>query len=493
MEQEQKNGYRQVFKVTSIFGGVQIFNILIGLVRTKFAAILLGTSGIGFMGLLTVPLGFIGGLTSLGIAFSAVRDISAANETNDQVKLSATLKTFRRWIWLTGLLGMFTVLVLSPWLSQWSFGNKNYTWAFILVSVTLLINSISEGQSAILRGTRRIKDISKAGIWGSTLGLFASIPLYYLYGIEGIVPALIISAFTSLYLFWYFSRKVKVLPIQISYKESYIQGKQMVKLGIMMTLTGLIANGASYLMILFIGSKGNMDQVGLYNAGWSITNQYVGLVFASIAVDYFPRLAGIHQDNSKVKKAANQQAEIAILIISPILLFYLLSLPILVPLLYTNEFLAMIPFTQWIVLGMMFKLISWLTGYIVLAKGDVKLFFWTEFIGHVLLLVCNAGGYYFWGLEGIGIGFVLLYIFHSLLMLIICRKKYEFSFTGTFFRMFRFQYVLCLFAFIIVYIYKYPIGYISGSICLCVSAFYSFRELDKRIDIKGFILKLKNR
>ena len=494
MEQEQKNGYRQVFKATSVFGGVQVFNILIGLVRTKVVAVLLGTTGYGFMNLLNAPLGFIGNLTGLGIAFSAIRDISSANETNDQVKLGTTLKTFRRWVWLTGLLGMFTVLVLSPWLSQWSFGSKDYTWAFILISVTLLINSISGGQSAVLRGTRRIKDTAKAGVWGSVLGLSTSIPLYYLYGVKGVVPALIISAIASLYFSWYFSRRVKVAPVQVGYRESYVQGKQMIKLGVMMTLTGLIGSGISYLVILLIGNIGGVEEVGLYNAGWSITDQYVGLVFAAMGADYYPRLAGIHQDNLKIKEVVNQQAEIAILIIAPIMLFYLLSLPILIPLLFTKQFLAIIPFAQWVVLGMLFKGISWVMGFILLAKGDTKLYFLTEFTASILLLICNAGGYYFWRLEGIGIGFVILYVCYSFLMFVICRKKYGLSFTGAFSWIFLIQFVLCLFAFMIIRIYKCStVGYILGGILFLFSIVYSLRELDKRIDLKLIVSKLKRK
>ncbi len=486
MEQE-KSSYRQVFKATSVFGGVQVFNILIGLIRSKIVAVLLGTSGYGFMGLLSAPLNLIENLTGLGIGFSAIRDISSANETGEQVKLSTTLKTFRRWVWFTGLLGMLTVIILSPWLSKWSFGNKGYTWVFLLMSVTLLINSVNGGFSAILRGTRRIKDTAKAGILGAALGLITSIPLYYLYGINGVVPALIISALTGLFLSWYFSRKVKTTPVQIAYKESYEQGKAMVKLGFMMTLTGLISNGVSYLVIAYISNIGGVSEVGLYNAGWAITNQYVGLVFAAMGADYFPRLAGAHADNLKIKEMVNQQAEIAILIIAPIMLFYLSSLPILIPLLYTKDFLSVIPFTQWIVLGMLFKAASWTMGFIILAKGETKLYFWAETIFNAVLLCCNIGGYYLFGLKGIGIGFVVLYIFYFFFIFIICKKKYVFNFTKSFSKIFSIQLFLCTIAFSIAYFFKYSIGYISGGILLVVSFLYSLKELNNRIGIKEFI------
>ena len=484
---ETKSSYRQVFKTTSIFGGVQVFNIIIGLIRTKIVAMLLGPSGYGFIGLLNAPLEFITNLTGLGIGVSAVRDISAANETGDQVKLSTTLKTFRRWVWFTGFLGMFVVILLSPWLSELSFGSKDYTWAFLLVSVSLLINAISGGQSTVLRGMRRIKDTAQAGMWGSALGLVVTVPLYYLYGMKGIIPALILSALVTLYLSWHFSRKIKTIPVELSYKESFTLGKAMVKLGFIMSLAGLVSNGVSYLVITFIGKTGGVSEVGLYNSGWSITNQYVGLVFAAMAADYFPRLAGVHTNNLKIKEMVNQQAEMAILIIAPIMLLYLSSLPILIPLLYTKEFFPIIPFTQWVVLGMLFKAASWTMGFVILAKGETKLFFWIEVLFYSLLLCCNIGGYYLFGLEGIGISFLILYINHFIVLLVVCRKKYDFNFTKSFLKIFIVQLIFCAIAFLMAYFFQYPIAYVSGGILFAISVFYSYKELNNRIGIKEFI------
>ena len=49
---ENKSSYRQILKATSLFGSVQLFNILIAVLRTKLIAILIGPIGIGIAGLL---------------------------------------------------------------------------------------------------------------------------------------------------------------------------------------------------------------------------------------------------------------------------------------------------------------------------------------------------------------------------------------------------------------------------------------------------------
>ena len=487
--QPEKQAYRQLFNATFIFGGLQVFTILIGLVRNKFVAVLLGPPGTAFMGMLNNNLGFITFLTGLGIGFSALRDISIAYESGDQVKLSTTLKTFRRWVWFTGLLGMITIIVLSPWLSIFNFGNKNYIYAFLFISITLLINAIATGQGTVLKGTRRVKEMAQAGIWGSALGLVTSVPLYYLYGINGIVPTIIITSFTGLIISWYYSRKVKTVPVQLSYKESYVQGKEMVKLGIMLTLHYILGLGVTNLVNAFISHTGGLSQAGLYIAGQNITNQYVGLVFTAMNMDYYPRLSGVHNDNVKVNKLVNQQAEIAILIVAPIMLLFLVSLPIIIPLLNSKDYVPAIPYTQWMVIGILFKAASWTMSFVALAKGDSKFYFWFESIfGNTILLITCLGGYYFGGLEGSGIAFLIFNVLYFIALVFLCRRRFNVKFTDTFLRIFVIQLLMCLIAFLCAHFLKHLAGYILGSIVLIISSLYSYKELNERIDVKEFLL-----
>ena len=99
---ENLSSYRQIFKATSLFGGVQLLNISIGIVRVKIVAVLLGTTGVGIIGLLNSPLQVIATITGLGISFSAVRDISEAHNQNDMNGIFKTITILRRWSWFAG-------------------------------------------------------------------------------------------------------------------------------------------------------------------------------------------------------------------------------------------------------------------------------------------------------------------------------------------------------------------------------------------------------
>jgi len=99
----------------------------------------------------------------------------------------------------------------------------------------------------------------------------------------------------------------------------------MLKLGFVISLSGIVGLGSSYLLRIFILQYSNVTQVGLYSAGYTLLNTYVGLIFTSMATDYFPRLSANASDNLYCKKSIKEQAEISLFLLTPILIvFYFL-------------------------------------------------------------------------------------------------------------------------------------------------------------------------
>lgn len=483
----ERLSYRQIFKATSLFGGVQVFNILIGIIRVKFVAVLLGTRGVGIIGLLNSPLNVITSVTGLGISFSAVRDISETSSSGDQFRIAGAIHTLRRWSWMTGLLGLIVTICLAPFLSKWSFGNREYTWAFILLSLTLLLGAISKGQIAVLQGMRRLKTMAKVSVMGSALGLITSVPLYYWFGIKGIIPAFIVTAVTGLWLSWHFTRNISVEKITQTIKETFYSGLKMAKLGISMTIAGFIASLSVYILNAFISSRGGVEQVGLYNAGWGVVGQYTAIIFSAMATDYFPRLAAVHTNNEQVKTLVNQQIDSALLVITPLLILLIMMMPIVVRVLYTPAFLPVVMFAILTVLGIPFKVISWAMGYVYLAKGDGRLYMIMEIIAGAVILIFNLLFYYLYGLNGLGVSFILTYLLGIFFSFFVLKWKYEFSYPQKFVSGFFLLYSFLLLSFLTVFIKNDLLRYLGGSVVFFLSASYSLYRLNELMDLRAYV------
>ena len=483
--EENKSSYQQIFKATSLFGGVQLFNIIFQVIRSKFIAVLLGPEGMGIAGLLTSTTGFISGLTNFGLGTSAVKNISEVNNTGDPYKTGEIVSVLKRLTWITGIFGTILVIILSPWLSQLAFGNKDYTLAFIWISVILLLNQISTGQTVVMQGMRKLKYLAKSSLTGAILGLIVSVPLYYFFGIDGIVPAIILTSLASLIRTWYFVRKVPVENVKISNKETFTIGKNMLTMGFFLSLSGLITLGVSYIVRIYISRTGGVDEVGFYNAGIVLINSYVGMVFTAMGTDYYPRLSEINEDHKKVTEMVNQQASIAILILAPIVVIFITYMPFLIQLLYSAKFLPVVAMVTWAIIGMYFRGASWSMGFIVLAKGDSKVFLRLQVLFNAIFLTTNILGYTYYGITGVGISVLVNYILHFALMLMFSRGLYHFNFSLVFYRIFIIGAVLCLITLCVSFLQKELYKYLLGSLLTLITSLYAYWELNKRVDLKS--------
>lgn len=484
---KDQSTYRQIAKATSLFGGVQAFQIIITIVKSKFVAILLGPAGMGIVGLLTTTTGLITGLTNFGLGTSAVKDISEANSTNDEKRISLVIGVMRRLVWLTGLLGAIITFVFSPVLSQMTFGNKDYTFAFIWLSITLLLNQLSTGQLVLLQGLRRLQDLAKANLFGSIIGLVVTIPLYYFLGLRGIVPVIIISSITALLLSWFYSRKVKIPKVYISKKTLAAEGKGMLTMGIMISMTEILSLTFGYLLKIYITRIGGVSDTGFFTAGFAIINTYVAMIFSAFESDFYPRLSSIAKDNKASRETINQQSEIAILILAPILMIFLVFVKWAIIILYSKQFLTIYGMLQWAALGVFFRTVSWAIAIILLAKGAGKIFFWNELIGNTYTFLFSIVGYYLGGLTGVGIAYMLSYTIYTGQVYLLTSIKYNFSFTKPFIKIFLILFGTAIMCSILVNYTIEPINYFLGLILIAFSAWYSYSNLDKLIGIREII------
>ncbi|RUT71679.1 O-antigen translocase [Flavobacterium cupreum] len=484
----KSKSYQQILKTTSLFGGVQFFTIIISVIRTKFIAVFIGPTGMGIITLLNSTINVLSGISGLGIETSAIKNISEKYQDENLKSISKLVAVVKKMMLITGIFGTLLTILFSKWLSIFTFGNTNQMYSFIFLSITLLFKQITSGQLIILQGLRRIRLLAKANLYGNLFGLLFSIPLYFFLKIDAIVPTIIITSLSALLFSFYFSNKIKIEKEEIDIAYFATEGRIIIKLGIMLTLSGLLTLLSTYLIQVFISYVSNVEQVGFYNAGFTLLNSYVGIIFTAMSTDYFPRLAAINNDSEKIKVSVTQQSFISILIITPIIVLFLTFIPLIVKVVYTSKFTAIVPMVCFGILGMLFRAVSWSMGYILIAKGDSKMFIKTAVLFNILSLIMNAFAYHFYGLEGLGISFLIYYSFHFLILKIITKKRYGFYYEKEFYGIYLICFVVCIITFFLRYIEFEVLKYsLMGSMCLIAIAFVLF-QMNKVMDLKNVVI-----
>ena len=422
---EKDDSYLHILKYTGIFGGVQGLNILIGIVRNKLVAMILGPEGMGLVSLFNSTIKLVSDSTNLGISMSAVREISEAYEQGDERRVAHIVKLIRVWCLLTALLGMFVCIVLSPFLSKWTFSWGDHTLHFVLLSPVIAMMAISGGELAILKGTRQLRRLAVLSIYSVIGALITSVPLYYIWREQAIVPSLVIIALIQLLFTVFYS--YRIFPLNLHGNSKLVgEGMGMVKLGIAFVLAGIMGSGAEFIIRSYLNNVDGLEAVGLYNAGYMMTMTYAGMVFQAMETDYFPRLSSVVGVGEQLNSVVNRQIEVSLLLVSPLLVAFIVGTPVLLPLLYSGKFLPVLGMMKLAILSMYIRAITLPIEYISLAKGRSWIYLLTEAVYDIVVVGFVALGYRYWGVTGTGLGLLLAGVFNMLFVFVLTFEIYKY-------------------------------------------------------------------
>lgn len=480
-DKNNENSFRNILKGTSIFGGVQIFNILISAVRLKFVAMILGPVGMGIAGLFNNASLTIQQFASLGLNLSIVKEIG--HSKNDEKRLSKVLGAIKPLILISGLIGALICLLMPKTLSSFTFGDDKYTGGFILLSAAVFFSIVGTALMSVLQGLHAIKPLSRATIIGSFVGLTIGVPLYWLYGTEGIVPALIIIAVSTCV--WYFISLRKVLNVPKSpwNKELHLPiVKSLIFMGLVLMSNDIFRNLANYIVNIFIRRQGSMEEVGFYQSCTTMTMQYSAIVFSAMAMDYLPRLATASHDNFKMCEVVNRQIEIVGLVIAPVASSVIFLAPWVIEIFQTEKFLSAVTLLRLMAMGIVVRALMYPLGYVVFTKDNKRLFFWMESVGANILTLCLAcGGYKLMGLNGLGIAAIIDCSICLCVYILVNHKLYRYSISSSAGKIMSLVLLACLTMTAITFTLHGLTMIISATALLLTTSWFSVTSLLKRV------------
>ena len=403
---EPSNSYSHILKYTGLYGGVQGLNILIGLIRNKLVAMLLGPEGMGLISLFNSTIKLVSDSTNLGIPMSGVKDISEAYGRGDADRISQSINVVRYWCLLTALLGMVVCVVMSPLLNRWTFGWGDHTLHFLFLSPIVALVAVSGGELAILKGTRQLRALAVISVYNMLANLIISVPLFYFWKEAAIVPSMILLALTQLVTVLIYS--YRRYPLRLSRSRTLFgEGLGMVKLGMAFVLAGIMSSSAEFIIRSYLSKVGGLDVVGFYNVGYLMTLAYAGMVLSSLDSDYFPRLSAVTETGALLNDTVNRQVEVTLLSMAVLLPVFMVFLPVLLPLLYSSAFLPAMGMMKLTLIAMYIRAVMVPIEYLSLSRGDSLSYLFLETVYAVMLVVSVLLGYRFWGLLGTGAAIIV--------------------------------------------------------------------------------------
>ena len=474
---------RSVLKTNVIFGGVKVFQMLVGLIKNKIVALLLGPAGIGIQSLLMTTVNTIYQITNLGVPQSGVREL-AVNKTEDD--RSKVLLSINYLSILLGLISVVLCLLFSKSLSILVFKSPDYQWCFIIVSFLLLFESILGGEVAILQGLRETKRLALSSLVGAIIALVISVPLYYYWRLEAIPYVLVVGGAISSGTYFYFRyQKIKVKK-EFNYQELKAPMLSVLKLGITLMVSNSFMSILVMILNIVIRRCGTNEDVGYYQAAYSCTYSFITILIAILASDYYPRLSEKIEDKAGTCSIINTQMKLFYLIMMPIIALIVCVPNLIINILYSSKFNSIELPVQLMGIALMFRVLWQIFSYVILAKGDRKAFLFLDaFLGNGLFFMGNIVGFYYFGLDGLAVSYLVMSLLVMLMLLTYVKRSYKLNASSSIIVQ---SIVFTLVSLLIVWVGEYlntlysilmKLIYILLSFTIC------FVSLQKELDIIG--------
>lgn len=479
-----ENSYRSIMRGMSAFGGVQVLQIAINVVRGKCVALLLGPEGMGISQLLVSSTNTLKQAASCGLPMSIVREVAATRDVDaSSIDTDTVIAVARRVVRWTAILAMLLCAACSILLSRLTFDNDLYTWSFVALSVMMLFSVMADGEMSLLQGLHQVKRLSKASLVGALTALLGGVPLYWFFGYDGIVPAMILMSVVTWAFFRYSMRKAhRDVRVEVARDVRRAMTRRLLALGLVLMAGTVLTTLTGYLVNMWVRSLGGVADVGLFQAANTIAGQYVGVVFTAMSLDYFPRLSAAISDNMRMTTIVNRQYELVGLIVAPLAIILMLTAPVLIRVLTSEAFMGVVPLVRWMALGLFLRAMAYPLGYIAFAKGNKKLYFCLEGVfGCSVMLVVNCLCYWLWGLVGLGVAMVVVHAVDVVAYYVVNRHAYGYRIDGPTFRLMVALFIPVLLSFLATLIPDVSIASAVTAVLLAATLIASFRGIRSRL------------
>jgi O-antigen/teichoic acid export membrane protein len=269
-------------------------------------------------------------------------------------------------------------LVFSENATQYVFGDKKYI-TYYLISLTvmplLILNSVSY---ALLKSYKQTKYISRANIISGIAGLILFIPLILWLNITGAVISIVINYFIIFYLNNYYARTRILKSISLTIKQIFkaklnkTHAKTLASFAFIGLTAGIVILLADFTCRSLLIKTLGIAKLGIYSPIISLSGIIQGIILPSVSTYLYPRLCEV-KSNIEIRGIINDTLRLASFILIPFIFLGISLRHILIPLLYSNDFMEATKYLPFHFIGTYFYVYWYIIAVILTPTGKMKI------------------------------------------------------------------------------------------------------------------------
>ena len=416
---------RAVFKT----GTGSAASLVLGMIAMKIMAVVTGPGGVGLFSLLRQTQ-----QTALSVANLSGQMAIVQGVASREGKARTEYLTTVMWILsVTGGLVGLAFLAFAPQIARWVTGHADPDIVVMMrwLSLTIVLGVVYSYLTGLLNGHRAIGRVALVQV--ANFGTMALLAYPFSLLMKAGHPLaftwlLTASALVTALLALYFALQAGWLPWlfnAVPHSFNRASARHFLYLAGTMLISGFIGTLVPLTVRAITARQFGLAGVGVFEVAWTLSMAYVALILTSFSTYYLPTLS---QTMDRVARAdlIRRVSRLSTLLMVPLVVTVIALKPLVVRLLYSEEFVPSLEIIRWMLIGDYLKVTSWVFSFTMVAYADMKTFLWTEILWGGLTL-CSAvvaiQGMNL--LEGVGIGFMILYLTYLAYTLHYVRSRHQ--------------------------------------------------------------------
>jgi PST family polysaccharide transporter len=393
---------------TGLLNGVAtVVRMLSSIVLNKVLAVYIGPGGYALLGQFQNAAALATAFANGGIN-TGVTQYTAAY-FDDEQRQHAVWRTAGFLSLAGSLAATLGIIVFHRPLTTSLLGDPAYVSITLWFAGTLVLVVFNGLLLSILNGKKEIGRFVAANIASSLIGAGMSAFLVTRLGMYGALLALAVNQSLVLLVTLALCRQVHWFRIRLLLgRPDRNSVRILAKFSLMAITSALMVPATQLLIRSHLGGAFGMHAAGYWQAMLKISDMYLMLITAPLAVYYLPRIA-------EIREGAELRGEIlrgyALLIPVTALcgLGIFLFRDLVIATVFTSAFAPMRDLFGWQLLGDVCKIGSWLLGYAIVGQGMYKLFIATEVAFSLSLVSLSFALTSVMGLRGVTVAYCVNY------------------------------------------------------------------------------------
>ncbi|MFC1542952.1 oligosaccharide flippase family protein [Candidatus Neomarinimicrobiota bacterium] len=408
--------------------------VVLNIARMKLLALLLGPYGVGILSQITTYLTLLSTIPA-GLGTGIVKH-TAEYAAQDRQRLAQLLTTVKLSLAVLGLASFIVGVVFSHQIAYSLFGDENLAVYVVLGSIGLPFNFLVSVSQSFIQGLKEIPLLSKVKIVAALVSLGLLVPMILFWKLSGAILHLGVFAAVNMILVavvWHYLRSRRLPEARGGSFDSGIL--RIITLFGVVSIANLAAKNGAFLGIrILIGHQLDMQAVGIFHAAFVMSTRYLPMVMSTIVIYLLPHLSGI-SDRQIINAELNRILRFFLVLITPIIMIVIGLREVLIPFIYSREFLPATDLLPPQLLGDFFKITAYTLGAALLPLGRLRASLLFGVSSQLIFFLLSFGLLQQFGLVGVPTAYALVRGLYLVLIYLYLRKQINFRFDGRYIRL----------------------------------------------------------